>query len=734
MLFAPSLVRALARKLPPFALLASCWALPAQALTLSNAQWRIELDPATLSAVATLPTGKVLTISSPGPRQPVSALLQEGEGASWTSQADGEVRVSALLQDNTLVLKLSRAKPGELVWPRVPAGAKALLLPIHEGFRIPTDHAPWRTALSSEYEGINTTEDLTLPVIGLDHGKEQLTLLFANPFNNRLDFTPDKQGIALQATHQVNRLNQGEAYEVQVSLQAGQDWLAPAKAYRQWLQARGEFVPLTRKLAQAKDGERLIGASHLYLWGERLLVAQDVKSWPALRQHMPKDWLAGESKQALQASDLAQNRYLQGGVLQGIEQALLARHPGLTAAAFAARRTTLQSTLGEALTGVASRGDSSSPKLIAALRQAGLPKLWLGLPQWTAGFAAPDGIRAAKDAGYLIGPYDSYDTALPDGNDQQSWLTAQMGQEVFTKCGVMQESGRRKTGFQKSGVYTNATCVRPVLEQRVPMLQSASHYNSWFIDVAATGMVFDDFDPSKLTSQSQDAANRMAAMAWITKTQGILVGSEVGGAVANQTAAFAHGTQTSGFGWGDVDMRKSKASPFYLGPWYPEHQPAYFFKQSRLKPEYQALYFDPTIRLPLFQTAFHDSIVTTHHWTVDSLKFKESRQTTELLQQLYNVPPLLNLSMDSANTRIAYLKGLDAFFRPLHERLYKQALTGLRWLDEAGLVQQTEFADGTRLIANFGPARSVGDMALAANSVRAVLPDGKTLQFVSKPD
>ncbi|MGL5504243.1 MAG: glycoside hydrolase, partial [Aeromonas veronii] len=163
-------------------------------------------------------------------------------------------------------------------------------------------------------------------------------------------------------------------------------------------------------------------------------------------------------------------------------------------------------------------------------------------------------------------------------------------------------------------------------------------------------------------------------------------------------------------------------------------QPAFFFRQSHLKPEYQGLYFDPALRLPLFQSVFHDSIVTTHHWTMDSLKFRESRQVTELLQQLYNVPPLLNLSLDSASARIPYLKGLDAFFRPLHERLYNQPLTGFRWLDKRGVVQQSEFADGTRLIANFGSATELAGIKLAAQSVLALLPDGSQQQFVSQPD
>lgn len=361
----------LASRIRPLLLLMPLFSLPAEALTLANDQWRIELDPATLAAEAVLPSGQHLAISSPGPRQPVTALQQEGErvswltraeGANWLTSTDGEVRASARLEGNRLILSLSRASAGELVWPRVPAGAQALILPIHEGFRIPVDHPEWRKALAQEYQGINTTENLTLPLVGLDHGDQQLAILFASPFNNRLTFTPRKDGIALTATHSVNRLNLADPYEVVVTLQPGNDWLAAAKAYRNWLQERGELVSLESKLAAVKDGKRLIGASHLYLWGERLLVPQDVKSWPALRRLIPADWLKGESKRALQAPDFERNRYLQNLVLTGVEQALALRHPGQQPADFKARRMLAATQLGAALNEPQSWGMAARPR------------------------------------------------------------------------------------------------------------------------------------------------------------------------------------------------------------------------------------------------------------------------------------------------------------------------------------------------------------------------------------
>lgn len=55
----------LASRIRPLLLLAPLFSLPAEALTLANDQWRIELDPATLAAEAVLPSGKHLVHPAP---------------------------------------------------------------------------------------------------------------------------------------------------------------------------------------------------------------------------------------------------------------------------------------------------------------------------------------------------------------------------------------------------------------------------------------------------------------------------------------------------------------------------------------------------------------------------------------------------------------------------------------------------------------------------------------------
>jgi len=102
----------------------------------------------------------------------------------------------------------------------------------------------------------------------------------------------------------------------------------------------------------------------------------------------------------------------------------------------------------------------------------------------------------------------------------------------------------------------------------------------------------------------------------------------------------------------------------------------------------------------------------------DSLKLSNVQAENELIQLLYNVPPLYHLSAATLKQRLSLIQRQDGFFRPLHQRLAIQAMTDFRWLTADRQVQQTTFADGTRLVANFaGQARE----GYAARSVTALV-------------
>ncbi|KAK9761319.1 hypothetical protein K7432_013860 [Basidiobolus ranarum] len=493
------------------------------------------------------------------------------------------------------------------------------------------------------------------------------------------------ENLLITAHHKFSKFDYKQSYELIFHLTPNKlDPLAPSKRYRHLIKSRGQFKSLREKLDRIdwhKTGHRLIGASHAYLWGDQLMVPQDVRNWKTFieilknsgnKTHSLADSLrekfSSQAQQALLSKDLLTNRYTQSIIINEINTAITQiditdqdlPKTKFTHYAEDRQKFALMKLFQHAVIPVERWGDGASVKMMNRLQESGLKKLFLGIPDYRAGFYHPEGIQAANNAGYLIGPYDSYNTAIPDGVDP-SFITAHLGQEVFEECGVMLQNGERLEGFKGEGVYTNTPCVSEVYHKRVKETQmhTRNAYNSWFLDADASGMVHEDFDPAHTSSEAQDAHDRNLRMEWVaTESQlKLLAGSENGFSHVNREIPFAHGMQNTMFGWRDPQMHKNKSSPYFLGGYYPESQPATYFKPALVESRYRQLYYAPSKRLPLFQAVFHDSIVTTNHWLIDNLKFPDIQSDSELLQMLYNAPPLVHLNLATAEV------GFSAFDR-----------------------------------------------------------------------
>ncbi len=693
---------------------------------LENALWRVELDPATL-AIRVTPSGQPTIQASSGvAARAVSQLAHSDQQADWQWD-DGAFRVSATLEQRDLTLSIRARAPGEIPILQQPASAlgKGLMWPLAEGHYVPADNAIWKAFLLEQGD-LNTTQDLSLPLWGVDHGVFTLNWLLTNPYNNRLRWQPDQ---ALSLAHEFTSLDPDAPMTLRLHLGDG-DPLAGAKRYRQWLVEQGRYEPLADKLRQTPEAQKLLGASHVYLWGNDLLALEDVRDWSLLLQRLRGHELNGlldkESAKVL-AQATALNRYEQTVLLRGLNAAInkKARQSWQIAepdmARLAARYGELRSELAVDFAGALSENPAAwGNPVIQSLSNAGLPRVLVTLGEgWEGGLWHPEAIRAGVDAGFLMAPYDSYETAL-SATENPDWTTAHLGSNAYRDCAIVLKGGKLKTGFQQSGHYTDPRCVRSLLEARVQAVQAKAGFNAWFLDAYATSMVFDSYRDSAPMTQAQNAEGNIDASRWINTARKLPTGSEDGNAITAQGILFAHGMQTPVIGWGDPAMTKDKQSPYYVGNWFPPEQPAVFFKPVPLKEPFRTVYIEPTMRLPLYQAVFHGSVITTHHWLFDSLKLSNVQVENELTQMLYNVPPLYHLSAATLKQRLPLIQRQDAFFRPLHQRLATQELTGFRWLTADRLVQETTFADGTRLVANFSSEKKAG---YAARSVTALLKD-----------
>jgi len=377
-------------------------------------------------------------------------------------------------------------------------------------------------------------------------------------------------------------------------------------------------------------------------------------------------------------------------------------------------------------------GDGLSVKMMEDLAALGLDRLWLGLDSWQGGFREPEAVKRAKELGWLIASYDSYESIhSPDETD--TWETAQFDRRLYESGGVIGRDGKPMRGFQGKGYRLNPLVAKPYVRERVNRLMGTlpERFNSWFIDCDAYGDLDDDYSLDHPMTQRDDMEARLERMAWIRDAYQLAIGSERGAAYAAPVIHFAHGMMTPVIGWGDPDLQKDKQSPYYLGAWWPPEGPGIMVKQVPLKPRCRTPYFDPRFRLPLYQTAFHDSLVTTHHWQYASLKFTDQLQTVELLELLYNVPPLYHLNLKELAKHKERIAAHYRFFSPLHRELATEPLTDFEWLSPDHLVQRTVFGDpsaplrpgGVEMVANFSEeAFSYQGTSLPPNGILARCP------------
>jgi hypothetical protein len=730
-------------------------------ISIQNSACAVAFDPATLAMQLRSGAQPAILVSAAQTNLGgVAGLERSATRARW-SLPERKVCVTLELDGSRLLAHVLAEEPGKFTFPVIPetASAKGWILPFFEGVYAPCGDARWVTFLTNRGE-MDTTADLTMPFLGMDYGRATLTCILTNPFNNQLEFrrAPD-QSLEARLTHQFTRNHPVKEYGVLFEVrEAGTNSLVePARLYRQWLIQRGEFVSFKDKIRKTPEAEKLLGAAHAYLWGHELLTQTDVTDWknfarelkaqgeapapspakrvwslmkPEARDFVTKliqaEWpdkytksqITADLDRLLRQRDLYDEVSWRGVALSPECAALLTPDRSKLTQADLCRLNAhlLAAAFPSLLAKPETWGNGTSPKMIQQLAAAGFDRFWLGSDGWDSFVERPETVAAARKAGFLIGPYDSYNGIHRPG-EPDTWETSQFDTALYETGAIVNADGSKRRGFKQMGFKLSPDAARPYVEKRVSGLMAAFHANSWFIDCDGFGEYFDDYSDKHPATQQSDMQSRIARMSWIRDTFGAVIGTEGCSAGVAGAVHFAHGVVTPVIGWGDPEL-SNKQSQYYLGAYYPPEEPQVFFKPVPLKEEYRYIYFEPRFRLPLFQTVFHDSVIATHHWSFASLKTKDQAGTVELLELLYQVPPLYHLNVPEFQKRKAQLKRHYEFFSPLHRETALLPMTGFQWLMPDATVQRTTFGDKIEMVANFGPGDfRYGDTTLGKESI-----------------
>ena len=257
-------------------------------------------------------------------------------------------------------------------------------------------------------------------------------------------------------------------------------------------------------------------------------------------------------------------------------------------------------------------------------------------------------------------------------------------------------------GFNKIGYLLSPLAARPAMEKRVTDSMHSTAANSVFRWIAtpsanATTIIPRSIPPPRPMTWPP------ATTAWPGSPKHFaVVGSEGGVWYAAPVIHYAHGMTTGVVGWGDKDMRDRK-SPYFQGAYWPPDGPAILLKPVPLKDKYVKLDVDPRYRLPLYEVAFHDSVVATEEEGSGTLKFSNVQGTRILTELLYETPPMYHLNTDQWQKQEGIITRQFAFFSPLHREVGLLPMTDFKWLSEDRAVQETVFGEHeVELVANFG--------------------------------
>lgn len=354
-------------------------------------------------------------------------------------------------------------------------------------------------------------------------------------------------------------------------------------------------------------------------------------------------------------------------------------------------------------------GDRRDPGIVTRLQELGIEHAWLGYDADGDPMSAAT-VEAAAQAGYLVGPYDTWDNAQ-DPTDADTEASIWPGDLWPNGC-VIDKDGHPVTGFGGRGCYVSTAALDAAEVGHGEVTNRVQDFakngaTSYFLDVDAAGQLFRDYSPLHPQTEAEDRARRLARMRALgsgvfSNGNPLVLGSETVAAWANPAVSYSHGSSTP-IADGVWAFQKEKE----CGAWWPEERPAFFFKDTTLPAELAKAMFEPAYRIPLYETVLHDSVISTDRWEMGLYKLPDQTRVRTLTNMLYNTPAVIALDDRVLDKHGADLAKMQQFFEILQQAAGTAPMTSFERVQDD--VQRTVFGDSQLTVTvNFGNEERAG--------------------------
>ncbi|MGL5576425.1 MAG: glycoside hydrolase [Sarcina sp.] len=692
-----------------------------------------KVDPATLEITVDY-NGDTQIASKALPAMKVSDYKVDGDTQSWV-YPDKHMKVTISKKNNYLDVNLTSLtdKANSFEFPNV--SAKDYTLPIDEGKYVPADNTAWKQYLNNYTD--TTLEMFSMPFFALNTSNYAMTYIMTNPYNNNISFNTTNN-IDFNIDHDYTSINKNKnmGYRIYVG---PNDASNIAKTYKDYVVSQGDFETLAQKAQANPNVNKLIGAPQIYLWNNRVIEPDNINWQNLIKDFNPQvkaqmisvlQKLEGEQEQiaAVQAIGTTnyEDKYDKNLITSAITSVCESKDfynkdifknttPQIDALlskginnlddvqVIQLNEMLLKNSMPNVFAPVNEWANSATTDVINDMHNSGIDSAWIGLNDWRQAYLKPQMVTAAVNDGYLMAPYDSYNSIQDPGSID--WDTADFQNKALYNDATMEnKDGQKRVGFKNQGRILNATLSMPSVKNRVArIIKNIPNFNSWFIDCDAAGQVFNDYSPNHISTKEQIVAARLDRLNYIGKDKKLVVGSEGGHDYAVNALDYAQGIASQPFSWMDKSQMQNKQSPYYTGGYYSKTGgvPPKFGMQVQIPQVYQETLYNPAYTIPLYKTVYNNAVVSTYHWLWGTLKVKGDVQDNFLHDILYNVPALYHLDAQAWQNEKSVIVENNKVFAPFSKLVTNQEMTDFKILTPDRLVQMTQYGNDVKVIANF---------------------------------
>lgn len=338
---------------------------------------------------------------------------------------------------------------------------------------------------------------------------------------------------------------------------------------------------------------------------------------------------------------------------------------------------------------------------------------WFGMNKavmnWT--WATASQVDTLNARGYLTSNYDNYSDIFPPGNDLFSIgypddaVVLPTG-ERMNWFAVTLQNGTKVQGLEACASQHAKSARQVVANERANKVNN----NTRFVDVEMAMTQLECHSSLHPIDRAGDARGRLATMALLKDTLGLIIGSEHARDWASPYQDWAEGTMSTA------------VTKFQESGWIHPVESDSFLDAMSMSPYY---------RVPLFPLANHDAVAPTWHTGDGNAKIPTRWNHKDLWNALYGSPPLLmSDGIEGWNSqRVRFMRTVN-LLTPLNERIGFEEMTHFEILSSDRLIQRTTYANGWTVTANFDStkARTESGVSIAPLGFLAQGPGGERVE------